>query len=174
MASTKLKKIVEKDVLIIVLVIIASLILVAINARKSGSPSVSNFCKPAGSAGGTDTIKASVPKTGTYAVWVNIETPKQIDFNDLPNVYNPLLVSVDNSSCYEMGGNKNVTLNTWIWVNYLNSSASFKIKLKQGNHTFSVSGVDASIDRIELVNGSCVPVANGSNCLPKTKSDISL
>lgn len=155
----------EEAINIVVLLVLAGVVVFAglVNPK---SNSLSNFCKPSGITNGTDTFSLHVSRTSNYRFWIHLETPIQISFNDLPGTYNPLLVAVDNKACYMVGGNQDIVLNTWTWINdvHSNSNEPFNIRLGRGNHVFSITASYMSIDRVELVSGSCVPINMGTNC----------
>lgn len=148
------------------IVLLIILIFIVFLSIKQPTTAITSYCKPNGISNGTDRINIYVSRASSYVVWIHLESPIQINFNDLPGEYNPLLVSVDGKSCYRVGGQPMI-LNTWTWINYLNNGPNsiFRINLSKGTHTISITGSYVSIDRVELVNGSCVPINEGSNCL---------
>jgi hypothetical protein len=161
-----------RDILLVCVLLIVTIVAAFNSFKQPNTSHLSNYCKPPSITNGTDTIKAYISQPASYVVWVHLETPMQIDFNnDLPGVYNPLLVAVDNSNCYEVGGSETVALNTWTWINYLNTNPAktFKINLNSGVHIFSITGSYASIDRLELLSNNCTPINNGSNCQSQSK-----
>lgn len=172
--NKKLRSLIDRDVLILLLIIIVTIPIFIISFRQPASQT-NNFCKPSGVSSGTDTVKIYVSKSSSYSVWLRLESPIQINFNDLPGIYNPLLVSVD-KSCYQVGGNGSMPLNTWAWVNSLNANPAknFKVSLSKGEHSLSITGSYVSIDQVELLGNSCVPMNTGANCLPQPNPIIYL
>jgi hypothetical protein len=84
---------------------------------------------------------------------------------------NSILLNIDNTSCYNVGGNAAMPTNTWTWVNYNDGSTSnvMQAALSQGNHSLTLTGTESgvSIDRIEaLADNTCVPTGTGDNCTP--------
>ncbi len=159
-------KLFQQDVLIFTLLVIIIGSLIFISFRNTNQIQVSNYCKPTGIQSGTIIVKINVTNTANYKVWLNVESPMQINFNDLPDIYNPLLVGIDNNTCYKVGNGQIIPLNSWVWINGLNNNSgeNFSVSLKKGIHTFTISGVYISIDQIKLIKDSCIPVLSGSNC----------
>jgi len=159
-------RLLNRALLIIILTIIVGVLIMINGDNKSNSFFESNYCRPDGITNGSDDIKLEVTKSALYNVWLRVETPIQISFNDLPGEYNPLLINIDNHSCYMFGGNNSISLNTWTWINNLNQGPNVPLKvwLSSGQHDFVITGSYISIDRIEIIKGSCVPINSGLNC----------
>lgn len=120
-------------------------------------------CTPPSTTYGTDTMTVSVPASGTYTIWTRLMAPS--------SAANSILLNIDNTSCYNVGGGSSIPANTWTWVNYNDGSASnaIKLSLSQGNHTFTLTGTETgvSIDRIEVLSdATCTPSGVGDNCTP--------
>lgn len=159
-------RLLDRDAIFLLLLVVIGAIVLLTFGRQAPFTSASSFCKPVGINYGTDTFDIYAPENGSYLVWLHVETPMQIDFNDLPDVYNPLLVAVDNKQCYTVGKNSVLPLNYWAWVDQLNTQPlqRFRVNLTRGLHAFTVTGSYISIDRVELIRNTCEPVQNGSNC----------
>ncbi len=121
-------------------------------------------CTPPAMTFGTDTMSVNVPATSTYTLWTRLKIPSKSA--------NSILLNVDHgSSCFDVGGNASLPLNTWEWVNYNDGSAAHAVRLTlgQGTHTFELIGTSngVSVDRLEeLTDRSCVPNGVGDNCAP--------
>jgi len=118
-------------------------------------------CTPPGTTYGTDTMSVTIPSSGTYSIWTRIQTPS--------SSVNSILLNIDNSSCFNVGGSSSITPNTWTWVNYEDGSTSNLVtaNLTAGTHTFTLTGTESGmmVDRIEaLADNTCVPTGTGDNC----------
>jgi hypothetical protein len=83
---------------------------------------------------------------------------------------NAILLQVDSSSCYTMGGVSSMPVNTWTWVNYQNGAtgSAVSLSLSQGNHTLLLLGNKGGVevDRLELLSDAhCIPSGTGDNCV---------
>lgn len=157
----------NRDLIIIVILVVVTGVIIFNNAANLKTSSPSNYCQPYGVSGGSTAIKMYVSKSTNYEVWVHLESPVQINFNNnLPGTYNPLLIAVDNKNCYQAGANRVLNLNTWSWISYSNSTNPklSRIYLAKGGHILTITSLFTSIDRVELLNSDCTPVADGSNC----------
>jgi len=120
-------------------------------------------CTPPATTYGTDTMTVSVPASATYTIWTRMLAPS--------SSANSILLSIDGTNCYNVGGGSSIPANSWAWVNYNDGSSSNVIQasLSQGTHTFVLTGTQSGvgIDRIEaLTDGSCIPTGTGDNCAP--------
>jgi len=96
---------------------------------------------------------------------------------------NSILLNVDNSNCYNVGGDSSIPTNgtTWDWVNDYDANTSnlVNVSLSQGTHSFKLTGTQSgvSIDRLIAIpvdgsgNISCTPTDTqattaGDNCAP--------
>lgn len=118
-------------------------------------------CAAPSPAYGSATMQLTVPTTGTYRIWSQVNAP------DTTN--NSVLLEVDGGSCYVVG-DSNLNATTWTWVNHQNGSLSSKISttLTAGSHTFKVIGREPSvkIGRILVVaDQNCTPIGLGDNCM---------
>jgi hypothetical protein len=159
-------QLINRDLIFVgLLIVVGSVILLTVGKESSINYST-KYCRPTGIQSGSDSFSLYAPTSANYLVWLHLEVPMQINFNDLPGVYNPLLVAVDNQQCYMVGNNQTLALNTWAWTDQLNANPlrRFRVQLSKGIHTFAVTGVYSSIDRLELVIGNCIPAGDGSNC----------
>jgi hypothetical protein len=132
-------------------------------------------CSPSGTKYGTDTMSIYVPVNATYTIWTRMEAAS--------SSANSVLLNVDNTNCYNVGGDSTIPTNgsTWHWVNDYdgNTSNIVNVNLSQGTHSFELTGTESgvSIDRIIAVpvngsgNVSCTPTDTqddtaGTNCAP--------
>lgn len=112
---------------------------------------------------GTDTLSVNVSTAGTYNLWVRMEAPSTAS--------NSIMVQLDNTNCYNVGGSSSTALNSWQWINYQNGSTSqvMQATLSAGTHSMEFIGTEpgVSVDRaLLLTDGSCVPTGVGANCTP--------
>lgn len=160
MNKRKINRILKDDLFIFVLLVVIISGLLLISLRTPPAPlKPNNICRPSGIESGTNTVKVKVNAKGYYFIWLQIESPMQINFNDLPDVYNPLYVGLTNKSCIKIGENSSIPQNAWTWV-----QSSAKVYFPKGNNTIQISGSYFSFDSIELVSNTCIPINNGSNC----------
>ena len=179
---TNLKNILNNGwVRLIVLILLALLVflLTQIFSNNVGSTAInnsSNYCRVADNTGGIISVKSYVTNSTRYDIWVHFESPVQLIYDQTSDMYNPLLLNIDNTNCYKLGGNSNFSLNTWVWINNLNTlpNQDFNVNLTRGNHTFAFSSNYVNIDRILLISNGCDPVGNGSNCDSSSNSDINI
>lgn len=120
-------------------------------------------CQAPATTYGTDTMTVTAPTATTYNIWVRMQAPIAAS--------NSIMLQVDGGTCYNVGGNSSMPLNSWTWVNYQNGSASqtMQASLAAGSHSLELIGIEAgvSIDNILLLSDtSCVPTGTGSNCTP--------
>src|SRR5665213_205476 len=105
------------------------------------SPQVHAACQPSGTTYGTDTLTSTVSSSGTYNLWVRMETPS--------TTANSIMLEVDGGNCYVMGGSATITPNTWTWVNYASgiTGSPIQIPLSGGttnnSHTFKFYGTSS-------------------------------
>lgn len=124
----------------------------------------SDACTPPAVIYGTDTDTVNVPATSTYTIWARLKIPSKSANN--------ILLNIDHgSSCFDVGGNAAMPVNTWQWVNYNdgNTAQAIQVTLNQGSHTFELIGINkgVGIDRLEaLSDTACVPSLIGNNCAP--------
>jgi len=156
------------------LLVIACLTLAALaqTASATGTP---DSCTPPATTYGTDTMSVYVPATATYTVWTRMEASSASA--------NSILLNIDNTNCYNVGGDSSIPTNgtTWDWVDdYGGSTASLvNVSLTQGTHSFTLTGTESgvSIDRLIAMpvtstgGVSCTPSntqasSDGNNCAP--------
>lgn len=109
---------------------------------------------------GSVTSVVSIPATGSYRVWSRIQIPSTTN--------NSFLLEIDGTTCYTVGGNSAVPLNTWTWVDYQGGSTTNKINhnfATTGNHTVKMIGTSDGVllDRIIFTQDT-----TGTNCNPPT------
>jgi len=162
------KTLLERDLIILLILLVVSIVAVVLVGH---TPNTTNgtFCVPSGAPYGSDTLKVYAPKTGTYFVWLHLETTEQLSSDQAPTAsgsYNPLLVGVDNQNCFAVGNDTNLPLNSWVWINSISTNPliPFKVTLSRGIHIISISGVSESFDKLEIIPSSCVPTGDGTNC----------
>ncbi len=94
---------------------------------------------------------------------------------------NAVLLKIDSTSCYNVGGSSSLPTGSWQWVNYNDGSSSnaISLSLTAGSHTFQFVGTYAGVevDRVLAVPGiSCTPTGTGDNCTtvmpPSTPSGV--
>ena len=128
--------------------------------KTSGSVSASACQAPANSYG-TDTLTVTVPTAGTYNIWTRMEAPSASS--------DSFMMQIDGTTCYTVGGNSSMPLNSWAWVNYQNGSTTSTISdtLTAGTHTIVLIGTEPSVevDLIQLLTTTCVPTGTGTNCV---------
>ena len=149
--------------LFVLVFLISSLLALDIVQPNKMAFAATDSCTPPATTYGTDTMTVSVPASGTYTIWTRMLAPSASA--------NSILLNIDNTSCYNVGGGSSIPANTWTWVNYNDGSAAnvVKLSLSQGSHTFTLTGTQAGvgIDRIEaLSDGTCTPTSTGDNCTP--------
>ncbi len=110
---------------------------------------------------GTDTLTLDVPAATTYNIWVRMEAPATTS--------DSILLQVDGTTCYSVGGNSSMTLNDWEWVDYQNGSTSdvMQATLSTGDHTLEFIGSETGVgvDEVLLISDpTCVPTGTGTNC----------
>jgi hypothetical protein len=111
-----------------------------------------------------------VPTTATYTIWTRMEASSASA--------NSILLNIDNTNCYNIGGDSSIPTNgtTWDWVDdYGGSTANIaNASLSQGTHTFTLTGTESgvSIDRIVAIpvtsggGVGCTPSNTGTNGTP--------
>ncbi len=141
-------------------------------ASAAGTP---DSCTPPATTYGTDTMSVYAPSAATYTIWTRMEATR--------SSANSILLNIDNTNCYNVGGDSSIPTNgtTWDWVDdYGGSTANLvNVSLSQGTHTFTLTGTESgvSIDRIiaiPVTSGggiSCTPsdtqaTTDGNNCAP--------
>ncbi|HMH30885.1 MAG TPA: fibronectin type III domain-containing protein, partial [Methylomirabilota bacterium] len=137
------------------------------NLVASNNKVSADSCTPPATTYGTATMTVTIPSTDTYNIWVRMLSPS--------SSANSILLNIDNSSCYNVGGNASIPANAWTWVNYSggNTATTMRLGLSQGTHTFTLTGTQAGvgIDRIEaLSDNNCTPTGVGDNCAPPNVS----
>ncbi|MCA9329596.1 hypothetical protein KDA11_03040 [Candidatus Saccharibacteria bacterium] len=138
---------------------VMSMAVVSFHATKASAA-----CQPSGNFGSvTFDNNVSIPLTGTYRVWSRIQIPSSANNN--------YLIEID-GTCYTVGGNGSLTLNSWAWVDYQPGGSKINVQLSQGKHTVKMYGTSDGVllDRVlftQVNNGStCTPAAsgNGDDC----------
>jgi fibronectin type 3 domain-containing protein len=142
---------------------VVSLLTIASFLLIKATPLAEAACSPPATTYGTDTMTVSVPAAATYNVWVRMQAPAATS--------NSIMLQVDGGTCYNVGGNASMPLNTWTWVNYQNASSTqtMQSSLTAGSHSLELIGTQAgvSVDNILLLNdATCVPTGTGTNCTP--------
>jgi len=110
---------------------------------------------------GTDTLSISVPNTISYTIWVRIQAPSETD--------NTILLQINGTTCFNVGGGSTMPLNSLTWVNYQNgvSSQPMQIQLSAGSSSLELIGnaPGVAVDSIlALGDPNCVPTGLGTNC----------
>ena len=118
-------------------------------------------CVPPATTLGTDTVSVSAPTNTTYSIWVRMQTPAAAD--------NSVMLQLDGTTCYNVGGNASITPNTWTWVNYQNGSSAqvMQASLTAGAHSLEFIGTEpgVKVDNVLLLaNPGCTPSGTGINC----------
>lgn len=121
---------------------------------------VSAACAAPATDYGTVTSTINIPATGSYRVWSRIQIPSATN--------NSYLLEIDGGTCYTVGGNSALPLNTWVWVDYQSGNTTNKINtasLTAGNHTVKMIGNSDGVllDRLIFTQDT-----TGSNCNPPT------
>jgi hypothetical protein len=129
----------------------------------------SGVCTPPSPSFGTDIMIVTIPVTTSYTLWTRIKAPSSTN--------NSMLLQVDSTNCFILGGGSTLPLNTWTWVNSASgiTSPSNSITLTQGTHTIELIGnnPDIAIDNIELLSDpNCVPAVLGTNCTTITNPPV--
>jgi hypothetical protein len=85
---------------------------------------------------------------------------------------NSILLNVDNTNCYNVGGDSSIPTGTWDWVDdYDGSTANLvNVSLSQGTHTFVLTGTESGVSIDRLI---AVPLATGGGvgCTPTNTQD---
>jgi fibronectin type 3 domain-containing protein len=121
-------------------------------------------CTPPATTYGTDTMTVNVTSATVYNVWVRMQAPAATS--------DSIMLQVDGSTCYSVGGNASMPLNAWTWVNYQNGSTTSTMQtpsLTAGSHSLELIGTEpgVEIDNVLLLSdASCVPTGTGTNCTP--------
>lgn len=143
-------------------------------------------CTPPATTYGTDSWSSTntpadpvyIPQTGIYTISVRMQAASASA--------NSILLNIDGTNCYNVGGDSSIPNGSWDWVNYYGGDASdlMNVSLTQGNHNFTLTGTESGveIDRIiaiptTTVSGtqtqtpSCTPTDTqddtaGDNCAP--------
>ena len=118
-------------------------------------------CSAPATTYGSDTVNLSVPSAGTYTLWVRMQAPSTSS--------NQFMLQVNGGSCFNVGGNAAMPLNTWTWVNYQNGSSSqvMQASLVAGNNSLVLIGTQPKVvvdTVLALASSSCVPTGLGTNC----------
>jgi hypothetical protein len=84
--------------------------------------------------------------------------------------HDSFMLEVDGGTCYNVGKNSSMPMNTWTWVAYQNGSTSsyIDVPLTVGTHTVKMIGTSSNVqlDRVIATSDtSCVPTGDGSNCI---------
>ncbi len=87
-------------------------------------------CNYTGADFGSVTMTMNIQETGSYRAWSRIQIPSSAN-----NSYLLKITEGSTSTCYDVGKNSSLPLNTWKWVDYQDGNTNSKI-----NHTFSSTG----------------------------------
>jgi hypothetical protein len=119
---------------------------------------------------GSVTSTVSIPATGSYRVWSRIQIPSTAN--------NSFLLEIDGNTCYTVGKNASVPINTWTWVDYQNGTTTSKIDhtfTTTGNHTVKMIGTSDGVllDRViftqDKTSANCnPPIGTGDDCANAT------
>ncbi|HEY4963603.1 MAG TPA: hypothetical protein VIH90_02805 [Candidatus Saccharimonadales bacterium] len=114
---------------------------------------------------GTDSLTFSATSTTTYSVWVNMQTPVASS--------NSIMLQVNGSSCFNVGGSSSMPLNSWNWISYQNGSSSSRmsVNLTSGTNTLKLIGTQPGVminSVLFLGDSNCTPTGDGSNCTVST------
>lgn len=116
---------------------------------------------------GTDTLTLNIPSSGTYYLWIEMQSPVSSS--------NSIEAQLNDSTCFNVGGNSNMPLNSWNWINYQEGSTSniMSTQLSAGTNSLKLIGIQPGVmvNTVELLSdSSCVPSGSGSNCAPTNVS----
>jgi hypothetical protein len=161
-----------KTMLVCLLLVVASL---AVNTSLFPKQALAapDSCTAPATTYGTDTMSVYVPTTATYTIWTRLQAPS--------SSANSILLSVDGTNCYNVGGDSSIPTGSWDWVDDYDGNAAnlVNVSLSQGTHTLVLTGTESgvSIDRliaVPLATGGgvgCTPTNTqldtaGDNCAP--------
>lgn len=143
----------NKNIIIILLVSIG--LILTLNPKQA----LAATCNVSSSAG-IETSSINIPYTGTYNIWVLMQTPNASN--------SALQVQIDQNNCWNMGGGSTIPSNTWKWVNYQNGNVNSlaQSNLSLGSHTVKIIGTGGVLftKALFLTNSSCIPSGDGNNC----------
>lgn len=110
---------------------------------------------------GMDTMVIPAPAAATYTIWTRMKVP---DTNN-----NSIGLQVDDTFCFNIGGDATMHPNTWQWVQYTdgNLASIASLPLIAANHTFKLIGTKpgVSVDRIIISSDpNCTPTNMGETC----------
>ena len=111
---------------------------------------------------GEATATVDVPAAGSYELWTRVRTSDA--------AHDTFYLQVDDA-CPVAVGDGESTPGQWGWVG-LSGGAPVRLTLPAGPHTVRLIGGDfgLDVDRVELVDGGCVPVGTGEACEVTTTS----
>jgi len=94
------------------LAIIFVLVLGGLLARDIAVPNkvvsaAADSCTAPGTTYGTDTMTVVVPASATYTIWTRMLAPS--------SSANSILLSIDGTNCYNVGGGSGIPANSWTW-----------------------------------------------------------
>lgn len=143
-------------------VIIASIFLAIALVLVYTSKSEAAACTAPTVDRGTVSSTVSIPTSGTYAVWSRI-------MPGTASTDNSYLLEIDGTTCYVVGDNNAIPVNSWTWVDYQNGTTTTKtqLSLTAGNHTIKMIGREDAVklDRVIFTSDlACVPTGMGDNC----------
>ncbi|HUB93823.1 MAG TPA: hypothetical protein VMB52_04950 [Verrucomicrobiae bacterium] len=149
--QTSLPMRLTKKVLLITVLTVLSLVITPVFITKPAD-AVADSCALFGatSGNGVSTFSLQVPVSGTYTIWTRMRV--------VGSANHGILLRVDNSGCYDVGGSNTAPTNSWQWVDYSDGSDSnvVNVPLVAGKHTFQFVHTDSTIevDRVTLVSGT--------------------
>jgi hypothetical protein len=161
-----------KSLSVCLLLVVASLALnTSVLTKKAFA--APDSCSAPSTAYGSDTMSVYVPTTATYTIWTRMQAPS--------SSANSILLNIDNTNCYNVGGDSSIPTGSWDWVDDYdgNTANIINVSLSQGTHSFELTGTESgvSIDRLIAVpvdsggDVSCTPTNTqddtaGDNCAP--------
>ena len=158
----------NKKYLASVFLIIFSILFVSIfNTGKTDAAA----CTVPSPSYGTDVMSVVIPQATKYSIWVDIKVPS--------TTANSILLDMDGTNCYNVGGAASITPGTWTWVNYQNADQTqvMQQSLSQSTHTATLIGTQPGVAVSELLflgDPTCVPVGDGSNCASSSAVTVSV
>ena len=143
------------------------MLVIALIATSFSHKALAASCNIPSTNYGTDSLTLNVPSSGNYYLWIEMQSPASSS--------NSIEAQLNGSTCFNVGGNSNMPLNSWNWINYQDGSTSniMSAQLSAGTNSLELIGIQPGImvNTVELLSdSSCVPSGSGSNCAPTNVS----